>query len=176
MPAVRTRRVLIIGVVTLICVAAISSIILWKLNDPFRSPARRAWRDQAVQKVYKRTLDNAWLDTERARLASQAATRPFNGGWVGDEMLVMQNGEWIVCENVCAKEQNTPVRKYLFIGRGSDARWYYSTFHFCVGKNVLMMEPQPGSLAQFVDGSWLVPFDGMSDESLQSTWEPGARR
>lgn len=85
----------------------------------------------------------------------------------------MKNGDWIVCQNVCAKEQNTGVKNDLFIGRGSDGKWYYSTFHFCVGKCVLQMERQPDSLAQFIDGYWLAPFDGKSDDSLKVTWDGG---
>lgn len=73
-----------------------------------------------------------------------------------------------------AKEQNTSVRKDIFIGHGSDGKWYYSTFHFCVEKCVLQMEPQPDSLAQLVNGYWLVPFDGKSDDCLKITWDGGA--
>jgi hypothetical protein len=92
---------------------------------------------------------------------------------VGDEMLVMENGEWMICQNVCSKEQSTAVKRDLFIGRGSDEKWYYSTFHFCVGKSVLRMERQPDSLAQFVDGYWLAPFEVESDKSLDVTWDGG---
>jgi hypothetical protein len=90
-----------------------------------------------------------------------------------DGSAFMKNGDWIVCQNVCAKEQNPAVKKDLFVGRGSDGKWYYSTFHFCVGKCVLQMERQPDSLAQFVDAYWLAAFDGKSDESLKVTWNFG---
>lgn len=165
----RKRRTWILAGGTLV----VAAVILWRLNGPLRSSARRAWRDQAVATIQKHVEDKAWLDAELARLKPQAATRPHDGGWVGDEVLLMRNGDWIVCQNVCTKEQNTPVRKDLFIGRGSDGKWYYSTFHFCVRKFVLQIERQPESLAQFVDGYWLAQFDGKSDESLKVTWERG---
>jgi hypothetical protein len=155
-------------------VAAVAALLLaWPRSDPLRSAARRQWRDEAVARVQRRLDDKAWLDAELARLKPSAAAQPYQGGWVGDELLVMNNGDWIICQNVCTKEQNTGVKNDLFIGRGSDGQWYYSTFHFCVGKCVLQMERQPDSLAQFIEGYWLVPFDGRSDDSLKVTWDGG---
>lgn len=84
----------------------------------------------------------------------------------------MQNGEWMLCENICQK-QDYRIQD-LFIGSGSDGRWYYSTFHFCIGKEVLRMEAQPESLTQLVKGYWLVPFDGKSDDCLRATWDGSA--
>ena len=86
---------------------------------------------------------------------------------------MLQNGDWIVCENICQKEDNRI--HDLFIGRGSDGRWYYSTFHFCVDLMVLHVEDrQPATLAQFADGFYLTPFDGRSDDCLRQTWTGGA--
>lgn len=154
---------------TLLIVAA---LVIWTRNDPLRSAARREWRDEALAKIERRVDDTAWLESEVSRLRINAGSEP-EGGWVGKELLVMKNGDWIVCQNVCAKEKDTGVKKDLFIGRGSDGQWYYSTFHFCVGKSVLRMERQPDSLAQFVEGYWLAPFGAGSDKSLEVTWDGG---
>jgi hypothetical protein len=148
-------------------------LIVFAPSDPLRSAARREWRDQAVAKVQHRFDDKAWLGGELERLKPRAASRPSWGGWVGDELLMMKNGDWIICQNVCGKEHKRGLMKDLFIGRGSDGTWYYSTFHFCVHKCVLDNERQPDSLAQFVDAYWLAPFDGKSDESLKVTWDGG---
>jgi hypothetical protein len=160
------RRLWVIGCGALV-VAAVAVLAVWARGDA----ARRAWRDQAVVTIQHRFEDKAWLDSELEKWRPSAASRPYQGGWVGDELLVMKNGDWVICQNVCTKEQNTAVRTDLFIGRGSDGKWYYSTFHFCVGKCVLQMERQPDSLAHFVDGYWLAPFDGKSDDSLKTTWD-----
>ncbi|HEX8340560.1 MAG TPA: hypothetical protein VF624_06585 [Tepidisphaeraceae bacterium] len=170
-PSTRKRRQWIVAGSALV-VVAIAVLVVWTQSDPLRSAARRQWRDEAVANVRRRVDDKAWLESELARLKPIAATQPYQGGWVGDELLVMKNGDWIICQNVCTKERNTAVKKDLFIGRGSNGKWYYSTFHFCVGKCVLLIERQPDSLSQFVDGYWLVPFDGESDESLKVTWDP----
>lgn len=151
----------------------VTVLVVFAPTDPLRLAARREWRDQAVAKVQARFDDKAWVDSELQRMKPQITSRANLGGWVGDELMVMKNGEWIICQNVCAKEHKRGVIKDLFIGRGSDGRWYYSTFHFCVHKCALDYAGQPGSLAQFVDAYWLAPFDGRSDESLKVTWDGG---
>jgi hypothetical protein len=166
------RRFWIVAILVVAVVAAAGSFV-WSLSDPLHSRARRQWASQAITTIDSRVHDKAWLDGEIAKLKSAATSKPFQGGWVGDELLVAKNGEWIVCENVCSKEQTTSVRKDIFIGQGSDQRWYYSTFHFCVGKCVLQIESQPESLAQLVDGYWLVPFDGRPENCLNETWTGG---
>lgn len=87
-------------------------------------------------------------------------------------LILMTNGEWMVYRSICRKE-NFWVRD-LFLGRASDGRWYYSTYHFCINMCALgrMGEGQPSSLADFAQTYYLKPFDGRSDECLQSTWPP----
>lgn len=172
LPTGKRRRWIVVATALVVVVVAV--VMVWARSDPLRSTARREWRDQAVSTIQHRFDDKPWLESALATLKPRAASQPYQGGWVGDELLVMKNGDWIVCQNVCTKEQNTAVKKDLFIGRGSDGKWYYSTFHFCVGKCVLQMERQPDSLAQFADGYGLAPFDGTSDESLKVTWDGGA--
>jgi hypothetical protein len=81
----------------------------------------------------------------------------------------MTNGDWVVYRNVCWKE---PSRiPDLFLGRASDGKWYYSTFHFCVRMIVLKdMLGQPEGLVNFRTNCYLREFDGRSDECLKSTW------
>ncbi len=84
-------------------------------------------------------------------------------------IIVMTNGQWMAYRNVCAKEKEGIPD--LFLGRGSDGRWYYSTYHFCIRMIVLKdMLGQPESLAQFVQEGFLREFDGHSDECLKKTW------
>jgi hypothetical protein len=166
----RRRRIVITFVICFIALGML--VVAWALSDPLHSRARKRWKDQAIAEIEHRLKDKKWLDSEVSHLNAATAKNPYNG-WVGDELLVTKNGEWIVCQNVCSKEQHTPVRRDLFIGRGSDGKWYYSTFHFCVGKCVLQMQRQPDTLAQFVDGYWLRPFDGKWDEALSETWNFG---
>jgi hypothetical protein len=81
----------------------------------------------------------------------------------------MRDGEWMAYRNIGAKEQGRIPD--LFIGRGCDGRWYYSTYHFCTGMAVLKaaME-QPKTLAKFRADCFLQEFDGRPDEFLKRTW------
>ena len=165
------RWLLAAAAIVIIATVAVTSLRASK--NPLYSAARRSWRDEVVTRIRRRAADKQWLDHELASLQTAARSRPMQGGWVGNELLVMKRGEWIICQNVCSKDQNTPVERDLFVGLGSDGKWYYSTFHFCVEKCVLQLESQPASLSKFIDAYWLAAFDGQSDDSLQSTWLPG---
>ena len=71
--------------------------------------------------------------------------------------------------NICAKEKGHIPD--LFIGRASDGRWYYSTYHFCMDMIVLKtMLDQPESLTKFRADCFLQGFDGRSDDCLRKTW------
>ena len=146
-------------------------VALLARDDRLHAKPRREWKDQAIAKVDQRAKDQQALQSEIDGLkATFATTRPAPGSWVGEDVLVMKNGDWIAYENICSKED---ARIHdLFIGRGSDGKWYYSTFHFCIGMTVLrhMEEWQPDSLAQFADAYLLVRFDGRSNECLKATW------
>jgi len=155
--------------------AIIVAVLSWRAgsapDDPLRAPARQQWKNHAISLIQHRAADPAWIADQTARLHAIAATRPF-ANWIADEFLLMKNGDWIICQNVSRKE---PAHiQDLFIGLGSNGQWYYSTFHFDAGKAALQSEgTQPASLLQFVDGYSLRPFDGHSDDSLQSTWTQG---
>lgn len=162
------RSVITLAAVLLVLGAV--GVWVWELSSGTRldARARRHWKEEALAKMQQRIGDEPWLAAELERL--KPAPPVEMGGWVGDEILVMKNGEWIICQNICSK-QNWRIHD-LFLGRGSDGKWYYSTFHFCVGKCVLGVERRPDSLSEFVDAYWLKPFDGRSDKCLKETWTP----
>lgn len=133
---------------------------------------RRAWAAQAITDIRQRASDERWLAEEIARVKALPRPNRFEGGWFSDGTLLMDNGEWIVARNICSKQVlNIPD---LFVGQASDGKWYYSTFHFCIGMDVLHMEPQPRTLDEFVRGYWLVPFNGEPQNCLDATWTSGA--
>jgi hypothetical protein len=162
----RTLRTILIAIGVLATAVVVATV---KSRDRLTGAARRQWRDGAIARVEKRLADEKWLTREVDRLKA-ASPMPF-GGWAGDHVLVMRNGDWIICENLCSKEN--PRIHDLFIGRGSDGRWYYSTFHFCIDRVALALAGQPHSLAQFADAYYAVPFDGRSDDCLKITWTGG---
>ena len=165
-----TNRRIAILVLGIFLLAGGVTVALLGRGDRLRAKPRREWKDQAIAKIERRLSDRQALEAEIARIGQAlAATRPAPDAWIGDDVLVMKNGDWIACQSTCSKED--PRIHDLFIGHGSDERWYYSTFHFCRGKVVLRVEGHPPeSLAGFADAYWLVPFDGRSDDCLKATW------
>jgi hypothetical protein len=166
------KKVLIAGGVCAVLIAVGVSEIAG--CNQLRSRARRAWKERAIVEIAARVADAGRLNGEIGRLNAQHKADPDQDGtWLSDHLMVMRNGDWLACANICQKE-NWRIRD-MFLARGSDGRWYYSTYHFCIGMIVLRMEEQPESLAAFVKAYYLRPFDGHSDECLQKTWPPSAR-
>lgn len=163
----RKKRFIASIVIALLGIA-ILLVFVMKARDPLRWRSRRAWKNEAVEKINQRLADPAWMRDATGRGDGRSTTSPWKIRWNQDEILTMQNGDWIVCQSICSK-QDWRI-KDLFIGRGSDGNWYYSTFHFCIGRTVLGMDPQPESLAQFANAYWLAKFDGRSDDCLKVTW------
>jgi hypothetical protein len=57
----------------------------------------------------------------------------------------------------------------LFLGHGSDGRWFYSSFHFCNYMAMVSGEDAPGGIAEFTNRYAVRQFDGQSDECLKHT-------
>src|SRR6476620_2125948 len=111
------------------------------------------------------------ISNEIAMLHAEAANQSGDG-WIGTNVVLMTNGEYLVYSQLCTKEN--PRIHDLFIARGSDGKWYYSTFHFCIGmitlRGEVLGEGKRESLAEFVKAYALQEFDGQSDECLKKTW------
>ena len=119
---------------------------------------RRAWKDSAVVNVARLADDPAWRAQEISSLESP--------DWATGQIAVMKNGEWIVGDG----KYHDPDVNDIFVGKASDGKWYYSTFHFCQNNITLHMELQAADLAAFKARYALREFDGVSDEALQKTW------
>lgn len=96
--------------------------------------------------------------------------RVLEEGWLTDKIILTGSGEWLVYMSHCSKAKPHNV-KDIFLAKGSDGKWYYSTFHFCVGMVGLRgeQETRPPDLKMFVHEYNLHEFDGKSDECLKET-------
>ena len=162
------KKLIIIGTCGLLIVIGAVAI---GGRDTLRSGARRDWKETAIVGISSRLADPAWASNELAELKMEGAVEASDSdGWLSKRLIVMRNGDWLAYSSICRKE-NSSIHD-LFLGRGSDDQWYYSTYHFCVGMVVLRMEEQSEDLAAFANAYHLRPFDGRSDECLQKTWPP----
>ena len=143
-------------------------------QNALRSSDRRAWKEQAIAEISKRVADPAWPGREKLELRKRGAGDPGDSDtWLSERLILMQNGDWLAYANICRK-QDKRIHD-LFVARGSDGKWYYSTYHFCIAMVVLRMEDQSNDLTEFAKAYFLRPFDGRSDDCLQKTWPPAPK-
>jgi hypothetical protein len=161
----------IVGVcAVLLALAVVALALLFTPSDG----ARRAWKEKAIAGISWQLAHPTWPSNEVARLSHRGTSDHSDSDrWLSEDLILMRNGDWLTYRSVCQKEKRRIAD--LFIARGSDGRWYYSTFHFCIGMLDLKMEDQSEDLPAFVKAYYLRPFDGHSDECLQKTWPPGSK-
>ena len=150
---------------------------LWR-HERFYGRPRQEWKERAVSYLAHRSGDTAWLTNEIAKLKAPGPDKSSPEDWLSESLILMRSGEWLAYTNICAK-QDARIHD-LFLARGSDGKWYYSTYHFCVSMIVLRMgsetEGQPESLTKFARSYFLREFDGHSNDCLNETWNPREHR
>ncbi len=152
--------------VVLCCIAAAPWLLVQRGHT-----ARRQWKEAAIPQIANWADDQIWRAQEIGALTNRGSDKHVLAeGWLTERMILMVSGEWLVYRSHCSKEAPHVV-KDIFLAKQSDGKWYYSTFHFCVGMVALMgeQETQPPTLAMFVHEYNLREFDGQSDECLKET-------
>lgn len=164
------NKLAIAGGAALLCVVFVGLVGLAG-RERLSSKARKEWKEKAIAEITQRTGNAALLAKEIDSLKTKPSVESEWDRWISEDLILMTNDEWMVYRNICAKEKRRIPD--LFIGHASDGKWYYSTYHFCIGMIVLKtMMDQPESLAKFRDECYLREFDGHSDECLKKTWPP----
>jgi hypothetical protein len=163
------KKLVILGTALCLCAVGVGAVALFGGPPRLDSKARKQWKNKAIAEIAKQTSDTAPILKEVEAMKTRPSVESEWDGWISEDLIVMTNGQWMAYRNVCAKEKERIPD--LFLGHGSDGRWYYSTYHFCIRMIVLRdMLGQPESLAQFVRQGFLREFDGHSDECLKKTW------
>ena len=144
-------------------------------NKSLTSAARKAWRDQAMASIAQKAGDPAWVKAEIERIRGQTSYSEYLGtdepAWMSRDMMLLSDGSWLVHANICSKED--PKVRDLYLARGSDGRWYFSTMHFCVGMLVAHAQGQPSSIQDFMDAYYVRTFDGTPNNCLEKTLPSG---
>ncbi|MGO8839262.1 MAG: hypothetical protein ACLQAH_12650 [Limisphaerales bacterium] len=166
------KRWLVRTAVLLAIVAGVILVLPWAVRQR-QYLARKAWKEQAIPEIAKLSNDSKWVSEEIALLGSGRMTgseRIIADQWLTDRMILMASGEWLVYKSHCSEAPPHQVLD-IFLAKGSNGKWYYSTCHFCVGMCALvMMQDMPSyDLATFARQYHLKEFDGVSDECLQQT-------
>ena len=158
--------------VLLAIVAGVFLVLPWAVRQR-QYLARKAWKEQAIQEIARLSNDSKWVSEEIALLSSGQVTgsqRIIADRWLTDRMILVASGEWLVYKSHCSEVPPHQVSD-IFLAKGSNGKWYYSTCHFCVGMCalVMMQDVPPYDLATFARQYHLKEFDGVSDECLQQT-------
>ena len=161
------KKLAVIGTAICLCAVALGIVIFVGGPERLDSKARRQWKDNAIVQIAKQTSDSAAIFKEIEAMKTTPLESEWDT-WISEDLIVMTNGQWIAYRNVCQKEEERIPD--LFLGFGSDGRWYYSTYHFCVRMiNLKDVVGQPKSLTEFSRTCYLKEFDGHSDECLKDT-------
>ncbi len=160
-----------IAIAAVVVLVLVVGILVVRSADRLHSPARKRWKEKGISDITRRIGDTNWLALETKKVKANAASDPEM--WFSDGLIVMSNADWIAYAAECSKKDHRI--HDIFIGRTSDGRWYYSTYHFCVEMLVLRMEDQSESLTNFIAKYFLREFDGHSDDCLETTWPPKRR-
>src|SRR6185436_2778932 len=74
-------------------------------QQSFYGKPRKQWKELAVAAVALRGADTVWLTNEVCKINAALAS-DGQAWWSLQTLLVMQNGEWMVCTNVCNKQDS----------------------------------------------------------------------
>ena len=162
------KKLAVIGTAICLCAVALGVVIFVGGPERLDPKARRQWKDNAIVQIAKQTSDSTGILKEIEAMKTTPVDSEWWDSWISEDLIVMTNGQWIAYRNVCQKEEERIPD--LFLGLGSDGRWYYSTYHFCVRMiNLKDVMDQPKSLTEFSKTYYLREFDGHSDECLKET-------
>ena len=136
--------------------------------DRHHYPERRAWMEEAIAAIRADLRDPAIHRTEDGKLLRpEEEIISSSGNWRTGSAIAFWDNSWMVYRQQTQKVD--PMVHDIFIGRGSDGKWYYSDAHFCIGSIVMDMRGQPDSIEDFRRSFQLREFDGKSDVALEST-------
>ncbi|HLX72765.1 MAG TPA: hypothetical protein VKV04_24345 [Verrucomicrobiae bacterium] len=128
---------------------------------------RADWKDVTIPWLAGLSLSNREISGELDSLKA-GGNRGIPHDWTGGRVLLMTNGEYLIYG--FRHGFNDGFVDHLFLARGSDGHWYYSTYHFCNQMTAVFNDDPPGSIAEFAKRYSVRQFDGKSDVCLQHTW------
>lgn len=131
------------------------------------SRERTAWMRETLPRLadLSITKDSIAMELRELRANVEQEEPPK---WIGRNIVLMTNDQFLVYAYRHGANDRWP--HHLLLARGSDGRWFYSSYHFCNELNMIRGDPQSGSIDEFVSRYPIAQFDGRSDECLKPTW------
>jgi hypothetical protein len=151
-----------------VCLSLIAGVFWWRVVYlPNRD--RAAWKNAIMPQLANLSVSDDSIRKQLEFLKSDAA-QSTAVSWSSEQILLMTNGQYLIYAYRHGNAHELPA--HLFLARGSDDRWYYSSYHFC--RNMLMLsgDEPPGSIAEFAHWYGVRQFDGKSDDCQKKTkWQ-----
>jgi hypothetical protein len=169
------RKAIVVGTALPLTLLALLIVLRWNPERRrLQATERRQWKENAIKQVNAVSRNTNLVNAEVTFLQNEIS-RQVEDGWIGTNIVLMTNGEYLVYSHIDTK-QDSRIHD-LLIAHGSNGKWYYSTFHFCINMYVprYMREGQAGSISEFTNSYAVLEFDGKSDECLKKTW-PARKR
>jgi len=162
--AVSRKAIVWLAIALVIIVSAVG--VLWAAQTKFER-ARTVWKTATLPRLTALSFTNEEIRQEFDALKA-GPTPNMDWSWAHDHVLLMTNGEHLIY--AFRHGFNNGSVDHLFLARGSDGRWLYSTYHFCNQMAGVRSDDPPGSIAEFAKRYSAREFDGKSDECLKKTW------
>jgi hypothetical protein len=127
---------------------------------------RTRWKSVALEQLARLSIssDEGRQELHELRTSRTNSTQP---DWTREHVLLMTNGDYIFYEY--RHGANIYFPPHLFLGRCSDGRWLYSSYHFCNSMAMVRSNEPPGSIVEFAKRYSAREFDGKSDDCLKMT-------
>lgn len=136
----------------------------WRHFDRLdRERSRAQWKDAALPRLAALAAEPTTIAKEMEKMKDLGSSY-----WTSDHMLAMTNGEYLVYASRHGLHSGSV--KHLFLARGSNGKWLYSTYHFCNSMVAILGDDPPGSIAEFSKRYSAREFDGKSAVCLEKTW------
>ena len=126
------------------------------------------WNHAAIAAVSSLASDTNWIASQISTLHTQPIEDMSQSGWMTNNLIVLKSEEWLIFTNACQKEDWR--LQDMFIGKASDGKWYYTTYHFCIGMKVLPVMGQPENMQAFKTKYFVRWFNGAQEAVLTKTW------
>lgn len=158
----------LVAVLLSILLVLVGLFVVWREVVRYHFEHQRVeWKTATLPRLAQLSLANEEIALELEMLKANRSTGTYPE-WTGEQVLLMKNNEYLIF--AFRHGFNTGLVDHLFLARGSDGRWLYSTYHFCGSMVGVLGDEPPSSIAEFAKRYSAREFDGTSDECLQHTW------
>jgi hypothetical protein len=140
--------------------------VRWTAQQKYRR-ARAEWKAATLPRLAGLSITNENISRDLELIKTQRPRGEFQD-WIGDNVLLMTNGEYLIY--AFRHGFNNGFVDHLLLAHGPGDRWLYSTYHFCNHMAGIRGDDPPGSIAEFAKKYAAREFDGKSDVCLKKTW------